>query len=379
MAKKNQQALTIQPVAPLKPVEQRDFYNMPDSPASDLILEVLGAGAGVADLPARKRQVNHATTLEVYEDGKRRQIQLNSQKASVTIELADIDKITGSNKPAKKLFVLSLIKANEQAIFDGQLTKDYVSFPLQELVDIGFYKSLRSARTGFLSGADTLTSLKVKGHIQRNKKTGSTIDTLEVLFTGAKIDKNQCFIRLNYTIDWSFIAQYFTILPRYYFRLPNRASDLLYYIFYLARQHTRDIEERGYFTIGFRAIQHRLQLPNEVGSPNPQRDIKQPIENAIEELETEHSKLYGNTEFSLLPVCDDTAPIADYLNNGYLKVGLTGSFAETFIAISKDTAKQIETAQKRQARITEKAVAINTAKKLEAEEKAKSKERSGTE
>lgn len=379
MAKKNQQALTIQPVAPLKPVEQRDFYNMPDSPASDLILEVLGAGAGVADLPARKRQVNHATTLEVYEDGKRRQIQLKSQKASVTIELADIDKITGSNKPAKKLFVLSLIKANEQAIFDGQLTKDYVSFPLQELVDIGFYKSLRSARTGFLSGADTLTSLKVKGHIQRNKKTGSTIDTLEVLFTGAKIDKNQCFIRLNYTIDWSFIAQYFTILPRYYFRLPNRASDLLYYIFYLARQHTRDIEERGYFTIGFRAIQHRLQLPNEVGSPNPQRDIKQPIENAIEELETEHSKLYGNTEFSLLPVCDDTAPIADYLNNGYLKVGLTGSFAETFIAISKDTAKQIETAQKRQARITEKAVAINTAKKLEAEEKAKSKERSGTE
>lgn len=379
MARRNEQAQALQPVAPLKPVEQRDFYNMPDSPASDLILEVLGAGAGVADLPARKRQVNHATTLEVYEDGKRRQIQLKSQKASVTIELADIDKITGSNKPAKKLFVLSLIKANEQAIFDGQLTKDYVSFPLQELVDIGFYKSLRSARTGFLSGADTLTSLKVKGHIQRNKKTGSTIDTLEVLFTGAKIDKNQCFIRLNYTIDWSFIAQYFTILPRYYFRLPNRASDLLYYIFYLARQHTRDIEERGYFTIGFRAIQHRLQLPNEVGSPNPQRDIKQPIENAIEELETEHRKLYGNTEFSLLPVCDDTAPIADYLNNGYLKVGLTGSFAETFIAISKDTAKQIETAQKRQARITEKAVAINTAKKLEAEEKAKSKERSGTE
>ena len=304
---------------------------------------------------------------------------LKTRKASVTIELADIDKLIGSNKPAKKLFVLALIKANEQAIYDGVLTKDYVSFPLQELVEIGFYKSLRSARTGFNAGADTLTSLKIKGHIQRTKKRGSTIDALEVLFTGAKIDKNQCYLRLNYAIDWSFIAQYFTILPRYYFRLPNRASDLLYYIFFLARQHTRDIEERGYFTISFRAIQQRLQLPSEVGSPNPQRDIKQPIETAIEELETEHSRLYGNTEFSLLPVCDDTAPIAEYLNNGYLKVGLTGAFAETFIAISKDTAKQIETAQKRQARITEKAVAINTAKKLEAEKKAQSEERSGTE
>ena len=379
MAKKNQQAQALQPVAPLKPSEQKDFYNVPDSTASNLILETLGAGADIADLPARKRQVNHATTLEVLEKGKQRQIILKSQKASVTIELADIDKLTGSNKPAKKLFVLALIKANEQAIYDGVLTKDYVSFPLQELVEIGFYKSLRSARTGFNAGADTLTSLKIKGHIQRTKKRGSTIDALEVLFTGAKIDKNQCYLRLNYAIDWSFIAQYFTILPRYYFRLPNRASDLLYYIFFLARQHTRDIEERGYFTISFRAIQQRLQLPSEVGSPNPQRDIKQPIETAIEELETEHSNLYGNTEFSLLPVCDDTAPIADYLDNGYLKVGLTGAFAETFIAISKDTAKQIETAQKRQARITEKAVAINTAKKLEAEKKAQSEERSGTE
>lgn len=379
MAKKNQQAQALQPVAPLKPLEQKDFYNVPDSTASNLILETLGAGADIADLPARKRQVNHATTLEVLEKGKQRQIILKSQKASVTIELADIDKLTGSNKPAKKLFVLALIKANEQAIHDGVLTKDYVSFPLQELVEIGFYKSLRSARTGFNAGADTLTSLKIKGHIQRTKKRGSTIDALEVLFTGAKIDKNQCYLRLNYAIDWSFIAQYFTILPRYYFRLPNRASDLLYYIFFLARQHTRDIEERGYFTISFRAIQQRLQLPSEVGSPNPQRDIKQPIETAIEELETEHSRLYGNTEFSLLPVCDDTAPIAEYLNNGYLKVGLTGAFAETFIAISKDTAKQIETAQKRQARITEKAVAINTAKKLEAEKKAQSEERSGTE
>ena len=379
MAKKNQQALTIQPVAPLKPVEQRDFYNVPDSTASNLILETLGAGAAIADLPARKRQVNHATTLEVYEDGQRRQVQLKTQKASVTIELADIDKLTGSNKPAKKLFVLALIKANEQAIHEGQLTKNYVSFPLQELIDTGFYSTPQRARKGFNAGMDTLTRLKIKGHIQQTKKKGSSIDALEVLFTGARIERGQCTIFFNERISWSFIAQYFTILPRYYFRLPNRASDLLYYIFYLARQHTKDIEERGYFTISFRAIQHRLQLPSEVGNNNPDRTIKQPIEEAIEQIEDGHSGLYGNEDFSLLPVYDEYAPIASFLDNGYLRVELKGSFAETFIAISKDTAKQIEAAQKRQARITEKAVAINTAKKLEAEEKAKTEERSGTE
>ena len=367
---RKQKAASFISVSPVSPQQESNFYNVPDSTASNLILETLGAGEGIADLPARKRQINHNTTYEVLEDGRKRQVSLVNPKAKVTIELADIDKLTGSNKPAKKLFVLSLIKANEQAIFDGQLTKDYISFPLQELIDIGFYKTPQSARTGFKAGMDALTSLKIKGHIQQTKKRGSTIDALEVLFTGANIKGGQCTVYFNPRISWSFIAQYFTILPRYYFKLPNRASDLLYYIFFLARQHTKDIEERGYFTIGFRAIQHRLQLPSEIDNGNPYRTIKQPIEEAIEELETEHSLLYGNTEFSLLPVYEETASIKDYLDNGYLRVGLTGAFAETYIEISKDTAKQIEQAEKRQARITEKAVAIKTAKAIEDAERS---------
>ena len=368
--RRQQRAASTISVSPLKPQQESNFYNVPDSTASNLILETLGAGENIADLPARKKQINHNTTYEVLEDGKRRQVSVINPKAKVTIELADIDKMTGSNKPAKKLFVLSLIKANEQAIFDGQLTKDYISFPLQELIDIGFYKTPQSARTGFKAGMDALTSLKIKGHIQQTKKRGSSIDALEVLFTGANIKNGQCTVYFNPRISWSFIAQYFTILPRYYFKLSNRASDLLYYIFFLARQHTRDIEERGYFTIGFRAIQHRLQLPSEIDNGNPYRTIKQPIEEAIEELETEHSLLYGNTEFSLLPVYEETASIKDYLDNGYLRVGLTGAFAETYIDISKDTAKRIEQAEKRQARITEKAVAIKTAKAIEDAERS---------
>lgn len=374
MAKINYNSKAPQPLEPVKQKET-SFYNVPDSPASNLFLDVLGAGAYIADLPDRKRQVNHNTEYKVSEDGKRRLVELKSQKANVIIELTDIEKVTGSNKAAKKLFVLSLIKANEQAIHNGQLTKNYISFPLQELVDIGFYSSPQSARKGFDSGVDILTTLKIHGKVKKSKKKGAEIDALEVqvLFTGARREKGQCYIFFNPYINWGFLTQYFTILPSYYFRLPNRASDLLYYIFFLARQHTREIEERGYFTISFRAIQHKLQLPNEVGSPNPQRDIKDAIEDAIEQLEIEHSKTYGNMEFSLLPVYDEKAPIAEYLDNGYLKVELKGAFASPFIAISKDTAKQIETAQKRQARITERAVAINTAKKLESEKKTEGK------
>lgn len=341
----------------LKPYEiQNNFYNVPTSPASNLVLETLGAGKALADLPERKRQINHNTKYEILKSGNRRLISLENMTgtAEVTIELADIEKITGSNKPAKKLFVLSLIKANEQAIHNGQLTKDYISFPLQELVDIGFYKSLRSARTGFNTGADIITSLKIKGKIKKSKKTGVKIDTLEVLFTGTRIEKGQCYVFFNPRINWGFLTQYFTILPLYYFRLPNRASDLLYYIFFLARQHTKDIARKGYFTISFRAIQHKLQLPNEIGLNNPQRDIKDAIEGAIEHLEVEHSKTYGNMEFSLLTVYDEDASISEYLDNGYLKVGLKGTFASAFTSISKNKDKQIAKEYKRQARINEK-------------------------
>lgn len=361
-----QKAKPLQYTEIISPKDKPSFYNVPDSTASNLVLDVLGAGVDIADLPARKHQINHNTHYEVLEDGNKRLVTLknNTETAEVTIELADIEQLTGSNKPAKKLFVLSLIKANEQAIHNGQLSQDYISFPLQELIDIGFYKTPQSARKGFKSGADILTSFKIKGKIKKSKKSSSTIESLEVPFTGAKIQKGQCFIYFNPRISWGFFAQYFTILPRYYFRLPNRASDLLYYIFFLARQNTKEIAERGYFTIGFRAIQHRLQLPSEIGNKDPQRTIKQPIEEAIEQLEQEHNSLYGNTDFALLPVCDDNAPIAEYLDNGYLKVSLTGAFAQTFIQISQDTSKQIEKAEKRKARITEKAIAIKTARAM---------------
>lgn len=351
------------------PQREESFYNLPTSPASNLIMETLGAGADIADLPARKKKIDHGTQYEVLENGKSRRVIMTAPKSQVTIELADIDKLTGSNKPAKKLFVFALIKANERAIFDGRLAKDGVSFPLQELIDIGFYKTPQSARKGFKDGMDALTSLKVKGTIQETKKKSKSVEALEVLFTGANIKNGQCTIYFNERISWSFITRYFTILPRYYFRLPSRASDLLYYIFFLARQHTKDIAERGYFTIGFRAIQSKLQLPSEVGNTRPQQTIKQPIEDATQQLEEEHHRQYGNMEFQLLPCYDETANIKDYLDNGYLKVTLVGNFAKTFIQISQDTAKQIEQAEKRQERITEKAVAIKTAKALEAEEK----------
>lgn len=352
---------------------QKDFYNVPTSPVTDTILKVMGTGSDLAQMPARAKEVNHSQKIEVLQAGNKRQVIVSSQVSTVTLELSDIDKLVGSNKPAKKMFVFSLIKMNEQAFSEGTLRRNYIQFPLQELIDIGYYSRPQSARKGFNDAMDILTSLKVKGTLQKGKKKTVEQSAIEVLFTGANIKKGTCTIFLNERINWAFVATFYTILPKYYFSLPNRASDLLYYIFYIARQRVRDIEERGYFTISMRAVQERLNLPSENNNKDPQRTIKEPIDEAITAIE-EASK---DLEFTITPIYDMKAPIANFLSNGYLKIELKGKYARDFIALSKETAKQIQTAEKRRETITQKAIAANLAEKMkseEASEKAKKKE-----
>ncbi len=344
------------------------FYDVPTSPTTNLMLDTLGAGADINTLPARKRVISHAATYNVTSRGSERKVELSTKDSTITLTLSDIDKLSGSNKTAKKLLVFTLSKMSHNALSNGVLYTDILDFPLRELVDNGLYKNLDTARIGFKSGMDTLTSIKVGGSIKRGKR--ELASGVFVLFPAATLEKGQCRVRLSKDINWSFIAQYFTKLPSYAFALPNKAFDLLYYIFYLARQNTREIKESGFFKISFRALQQRLMLPNEVGAKNPQRDIKDPIENAIVEIENHHREAFHNLDFQLLPVYDDNLPIGDWLDSGYIKVTLKGSFSEPFIELEDTRTKKVETAVKRREAIVDEARTRNMAEALKAEEAA---------
>ena len=364
MSKGKNNGVKVRPsVAPANEalIAEEKFFNLPTSPATETLLKVMGAGSELAQLPEAMKNVNHGQTIEVLQNGQKRQVIVTSGASTVTVELADIDKLLGSNKPAKKMFVLALIKANEQALINGTLRKNYIQFPLKELVDIGYYSQPRSARTGFDSAMDTLTSLKIKGSVKKGKRKIEEQARGEVLFTGWNRENGICTIFLNERINWAFIATFYTILPKYYFSLPNRASDLLYYIFYLARQNVKEIEQKGYFNIGMRAIQSRLNLPDETVTKNPDRDIRQAIDEAVTSIE-EASK---DLEFTITPIYEEGSPISEFLNSGYLKIELSGNYAKDFIKLSKETAKQIATKKNRDEKIVERARAINLAKTLE--------------
>ena len=161
-----------------------------------------------------------------------------------------------------------------------------------------------------------------------------------------------------------FIANYFTIFPRFAYALSNNAFSLVRYIFFLARQNTQAIKDKGTFAISLEAVRENLGLPapDEVKNRKYRQYIIEPIETAIEEIEDKlqtvpEAKEYG---FTLTPYGTDTSNINEWLQ-GYLEIGLKGDFAETFIRLAtkaeKDRAQWEKVKQAELARIAARAEA----------------------
>lgn len=345
--------------------EEQAFYSMPTSPASNLAMVVFTHGKEqLGELPERMELARNKNTYTLTASDTARQItQQQSNGDLITLELSDIDKLKGTNKTISKLFAFSLVKLNEQAEQGGQLTRNTIEFSLQELVDRGFYSNTVNARAGVKKAFEVLTNMKVSGTIAKGKKKNIEQAELAVLFTYCRIKKNVVTVDLNSRINWEMLTQFYTILPKWAFSLPVKPWDLLYYVFYLARQNLDKISKQGYFTISFQAIHSRLVLPEAEYTKNPQRDIKDVIERAITEIE----ERAHTPELQFIPRYNEKDNIKEYLSNGYLEVHFSGAYAAAFLDLYKRNTKRLEQAEKKKEQRKEKAIAINLAKRMETE------------
>jgi len=300
---------------------EAQFFEIPNSPATSACLEILSAGQKLPELSARKRDISRgAMTCTVQQNGQTRRINYNS-KDKFTIELNDINLLYGNNKTAKKLFLFVVSKIKTENLSEtGTLSQKYISFPVHELVDIGMYSQPQNARRGFKEATEILTSFKISGFTNKT-------ESLEVLFTGSKITKGRCFIYLNERINWGLLTKYLTLLPKYFFALSNKGTDLTYYIFHLARQRLKEIQENGYFTIKLQTLSHRLMLPTPTKCKNPNRDIKKPIEAAIAEINN-YEKQNKTESLTLKLMTKPEQDVLDFLKTGLLCVYLQGDYAE---------------------------------------------------
>ncbi len=341
---------------------EEHFFNIPTTPGTRGIMTLLGNANDLETYKKRYKLINHNTDIEVMANDKSRAIITKNDNTELTIELNDLEKAIGYNKGVKKIFVYILYKLSKQQITSNLFEDLSLEFNLRELVEIGLYKNMDTARVGFNNAIETLTSLKVKGLIKdkRDRKQITPGNLIEVLFTGASVANGNCIIHLNQRINWPvFALLYFAPLPKTYFSLGTKPSDLIYYIFTQARRRKGELTKKGNFTIKLRTIQQELGLVDETKTKSPTDKIKNPILKAIEDV----NKAENNPNFHISVDYDKNGTIKDFLDCGYITVELKGEYSKRIITIAENQETKIKALAEKKEKIQEQAQALAIAEK----------------
>lgn len=331
----------------IEPIKEKynDFYNVPSTQPLLFIKQIFATNLFKNGEKYFEKTDRH-THYSIEDTPTNVTFKKDNRTSEIMVTLDDVKLFEGkNNKGLIKLFPFVMIKCNEQNY------NKRIGFSLQELVDNGMYSSITTARKAVKDNLEKLRKLSISGYTKRGLK-GKKIES-EVhssLITEWRIDNSYVTIITGEFINIEFLANYFTVLPPYAFKLSLNAFLLLDYIFCMARQHARSISENGTFKISLRAIRNYLYLPTvetvkEEKNRKYNQFIKEPIESAIEEIENENKSI----DFTITPTFKsdiDPVNINEWLD-GYLEIGLNGDFAERFISIAQKQEAEIKTCKKR--------------------------------
>ena len=305
--------------------------SVPNGEIIHWLFRVISASKGGRIVQANPANRHEKITAQQYGD-KMRFIRENKQNGSTLIvEIDQADKyLRKTNKTFTKILLFALQKMTTQN-FPLE-----VGFSLQELVDLGMYYDTSTARRAVKEFFSQQKLTTLSGTVKKGRKTVK--EEGGILFYHYKINNGFVTLSVNENFNLDFIANYFTVFPRFAYALNDNAFSLVRYIFFLARQNAQAIKDKGTFTISLENIRENLGLPSidEVKNRKYRQFIIEPIEKAIEEVEeallsVPEAKEYG---FTITPCGTDTSSIAEWLQ-GYLEIGLKGDFAETFVKLAE--------------------------------------------
>ena len=328
--KKASEAIVLAHTGPL--------FSIGSSPALDEMMRVLASGGD----PTRSVIKRGGRVMDLR---NKRTVEIQGKNSTVKLEITDINKLAGSNAGTKKMFVYLLETISSQAFHYGTLHQNYISFTVKDLIQRGLYKTYQSAVKGFDEAMNVLTSFKVQGSITKGKNNTITQSAIVVPFTSSEQRNGICTVGLNERINWNYVISFQMGLPTYYYKLKSKPSDLLYLIFFLARQNVKEIQTNGSFAINLRVVQDRLDLPDEKDVRNARRDIIDVIDNAIQAIEEESKSRDFTITMELKAGHGEITDcsVSDLLNYGQLRIAFKGEYAEKFLEIAEKTRKREKT------------------------------------
>lgn len=291
-------------------------------------LDAIPDGEPGCKLEAWKRLTSNKELMEVH---------FRDKKRDLTFTLPIPGK---TNIHTLKLFLFLLGKVNEQA-FDhtGKRLSDRVSFPIQELIDIGIYTDPKNATRGFLSSADIIPQIRIKG--------------LEASFDGSI--ENQSFANLSYFTgyekpkgssnvtfyletrqNWEPILDFYMSLPKSAFSIKNEKAFLLIYELIL---HARRNADKNKLKLTLSYLQKVLNLPDEKAHNKVREKILNPILEAI--------KIASSLEEITIEKHEPTnANARQILDNGYIDYWVKGELRKRLnerAKIIEDTSPKSDT------------------------------------
>lgn len=256
--------------------------------------------------PARINPSGRAITLKT-EDKKR------NKTSVMTITIDDIESIQGRNNPLAAVVAYVFMEVARQAISNGDLVRPEVIIPLRDMVELGMYKNVDTARRSMKQAIKWLTRVQLTA--EENTPQKSERFAVATLFTYGEVNNSVVTLVPNDRISWGMIASHYMNLPRYYFRIKSKkAQRLVYYLHQMMRTNAAKIARKGYFAISLRTIHDVLELPSEIGCPNPMRDIKEKVYAAFYAIEDEHKKDFDRDPLEISFTVSDDVPISDWLN-----------------------------------------------------------------
>lgn len=239
------------------------------------------------------------------------------------------------------------------------------SFPLSILVDLGMNDSIESARIAVKKFMNRQALIQLHQTIKTAKKTKYNGG---VVFYNCEIENNIVTVTMNEKIETDLLANFFTVLPLFAYKLSKDAFQIVHYIMYLARQNGDKLAKtNGIFHVSIEAVRQYLELPtpDEVINYKYNEKIREPIERAIAEIE---ENMPDDTfHFTITPRFEDDTSVKTWLN-GDLEIKMPAETAERFIEIAVKAEKHYKQHQRDLEQANAKAQAIITAK---AEQKKK--------
>jgi len=194
-------------------------------------------------------------------------VMIRGKSSQVTYFFNDSDVITGKSR-ADAVFDYTMCKLIE-GFKDGSIKKKgeiVVAYPLQDLVEIGLYEDIRTARRSFERAMKVIQSIQISG--SKRIRKGPIGETMTHLISGSTIKKNIAMVHLGAYIDWKSEVEQFIKMPKEVFALSSQA-------YRLAKALYKSIRVNRYtdwFTVSFRYVAVKTGIVIDYNKPSRVRD-----------------------------------------------------------------------------------------------------------